>query len=132
MIYNNEHRHTDFGIHSAGMMAADNDPRWWQPVLFHGQVRNTALRMGPPPRSLAAEANDCFMVRSQCGGNRIQGRGAGFRAHGRLPSVRSLSSPSGQPANRSLAKWAPITRSNSQHHELDRRRQTGFSGQKSP
>lgn len=21
------------------------------------------MRMGPPPRSLAAEANDCFMVR---------------------------------------------------------------------
>jgi hypothetical protein len=86
--------------------------------------------MGPPPRSLAAEANDCFMVRSQCGGNRIQGRGASFRAHGGLPSVRSLSSPSGQPANRSLAKRAPITRSNSQLHELDRRRQSGFSRQK--
>ncbi|NRP75399.1 hypothetical protein ILFOPFJJ_06322 [Ensifer psoraleae] len=24
------------------------------------------LRMGPPPRSLAAEANDCFMVRVFC------------------------------------------------------------------
>ena len=23
------------------------------------------VRMGPPPRSLAAEANDCFMVRTQ-------------------------------------------------------------------
>jgi hypothetical protein len=32
----------------------------------------------------------------------------------------------------SLAKRAPITRSTSRHHELDRRHQSGFSGQKSP
>lgn len=32
--------------------------------------------MGPPPRSLAAEAIDCFMVGIPCGSNRIQGRGA--------------------------------------------------------
>jgi hypothetical protein len=25
------------------------------------------VRMGPPPRSLAAEANDCFMVRPRMG-----------------------------------------------------------------
>ena len=36
------------------------------------------VRMGPPPRSLAAEANDCFMVWSQHGANRIQGCGAIF------------------------------------------------------
>ena len=36
--------------------------------------------MGPPPRSLAVEANDCFMVRVQHGSNRIQGRGAMLRA----------------------------------------------------
>jgi len=34
------------------------------------------VRMGPPPRSLAAEANNCFMVRLPRGANRIQGRGA--------------------------------------------------------
>src|SRR5271156_4430090 len=32
--------------------------------------------MGPPPRSLAAEANGCFMVRVRHGPNRIQGCGA--------------------------------------------------------
>src|SRR6201993_5596950 len=36
--------------------------------------------MGPPPRSLAVEANDCFMVRVQHGSNRIQGCGAMLRA----------------------------------------------------
>ena len=34
------------------------------------------VRMGPPPRSLAAEANNCFMVRLPRGANRIQVRGA--------------------------------------------------------
>src|SRR5258708_2240749 len=37
------------------------------------------VRMGPPPWSLAAEANDCFMVRPQHGANRIQGCNAKFR-----------------------------------------------------
>ena len=41
--------------------------------------------MGPPPRSLAAEANDCFMVRPPRGANRIQGRGAISRALWRAP-----------------------------------------------
>src|SRR6516162_4905706 len=36
--------------------------------------------MGPPLRSLAVEANDCFMVRVQHGSNRIQGRSAMLRA----------------------------------------------------
>ncbi len=44
-------------------------------------------RMCPLPRSLAAEANGCFMVRTPCGSNRIQGCGARFARHGRLPSV---------------------------------------------
>jgi len=43
------------------------------------------VRMGPPPRSLAAEANDCFMVRLRQGANRIQGCGAKFRAQWRAP-----------------------------------------------
>jgi hypothetical protein len=41
--------------------------------------------MGPSPRSLAAEANDCFMVRVPCGSNRIQGRGAMLCAQWRAP-----------------------------------------------
>jgi hypothetical protein len=45
--------------------------------------------MGPSPRSLAVEANDCFMVRPLREANRIQGRGATLRAlYGGLPSVR--------------------------------------------
>jgi hypothetical protein len=35
-----------------------------------------AKRMGLPPRSLAADARDCIMVRSRCRIYRIQGRGA--------------------------------------------------------
>jgi len=42
-------------------------------------------RMGPPPRSLAAEAYDCFMVRTRQGSNRIQGCGAMLRAPRRAP-----------------------------------------------
>src|SRR3954454_9200117 len=43
------------------------------------------VRMGPPPRSLAAEANDCFMVRTQYGYNRIQVCGAGTGAQRQVP-----------------------------------------------
>ena len=43
------------------------------------------VRMGPPPRSLAAEAHDCFMVRLPLGANRIQVCGAIFRALWRAP-----------------------------------------------
>ena len=43
------------------------------------------VRMGPPPRSLAAEANDCFMVRTQYGYNRIQVCGAGTGAQWQVP-----------------------------------------------
>src|SRR5216684_74848 len=38
-----------------------------------------------PPRSLAVEANDCFMVRIPRGSNRIQGRGAMLRAEWQAP-----------------------------------------------
>jgi len=55
------------------------------------------MRMGPPPRSLAAEANDCFMVRSPCGSNRIQGRGAKVRAQSGLPRFALPPSCLGRP-----------------------------------
>src|SRR5258708_7884785 len=42
--------------------------------------------MGPPPRSLTAEANSCFMVRVPHGPNRIQGCGASIAAERGLPS----------------------------------------------
>jgi hypothetical protein len=42
-------------------------------------------RMGPPPRSLAAEAYDCFMVRIRHGSNRIQGCAAMLRVPRRAP-----------------------------------------------
>src|SRR6516164_1115059 len=54
--------------------AADHDPRWWRPEHSHGI--DAVPRMGPPPRSLAVEANDCFMVSGLCRPNRIQGCGA--------------------------------------------------------
>ena len=42
--------------------------------------------MGPPPRSLTAEANSCFMVRVPHGPNRIQGCGASIAPECALPS----------------------------------------------
>src|ERR1017187_6161587 len=42
--------------------------------------------MGPPPRSLTAEANSCFMVRVPHGSNRIQGCGASIAPECGLPS----------------------------------------------
>src|ERR1700686_1244140 len=42
--------------------------------------------MGPPPRSLTAEANSCFMVRVPYGPNRIQGCGASIAPERGLPS----------------------------------------------
>ena len=41
--------------------------------------------MGPPPRSLAAEANDCFMVRAMQGSTEYKVAGA-WRAQSGLPS----------------------------------------------
>ena len=59
------------------------------------------VRMGPPPRSPAAEAHGCFMVRTPSGSNRIQGRGARFARAGGLPSVRcSAARPGDQPPRR--------------------------------
>jgi hypothetical protein len=46
-------------------------------------------RMGPPPRSLAAEANGCLMVRVRHGPNRIQGCGASDPPDSGLPSDQS-------------------------------------------
>ena len=51
----------------------------------NSMASNAVGRMGPSPRSLAAEANDCFMVRVPCGSNRIQGRGAMLCAQWRAP-----------------------------------------------
>src|SRR5450759_3109858 len=42
--------------------------------------------MGPPPRSLTAEANSCFMVRVPHRPNRIQGCGASIAPECGLPS----------------------------------------------
>ena len=55
-------------------------------------VIEPAVRMGPLPRSLAAEAHGCFMVQTPSGSNRIQGCGARFARTGRLPSDRLLPS----------------------------------------
>src|SRR5206468_9948181 len=40
-----------------------DDPRWREPVADIAQM--PTVRMGPPPRSLAADAHDCIMVRIQ-------------------------------------------------------------------
>ena len=64
-------------------MAVD-DPRWRRPG--HTVGSDAARRMGPSPRSLAAEANGCFMVGIPHGSNRIQGRGASVARDSGLPS----------------------------------------------
>jgi hypothetical protein len=64
---------------------ADDDPRWRQSAFGYGC--NAVERMDPPPRSLAAEAYDCFMVGTLYGFNRIQAWFARLiAANGRLPS----------------------------------------------
>jgi hypothetical protein len=51
------------------------------------------VRMGPLPRSLAAEANNCFMVRlSHAEPTEYKCAARSFAPYGRLPSVR-LQSP---------------------------------------
>src|SRR5258706_15666842 len=59
-------------------------------------VDDTVDRMGPPPRSLAAEAYDCFMVRIPTGPPNARLRREPSRPNGRLrlgsTAVRSLSS----------------------------------------
>ena len=47
--------------------------------------------MGPPPRSLAAEANDCFMVRTPPGTTEYKVAARSFAPYGGLPSVRCCS-----------------------------------------
>jgi hypothetical protein len=46
--------------------------------------------MGPSPRSLAAEANDCFMVRLPCGPTEYKVAARFFARYGGLPSGRLL------------------------------------------
>src|SRR5260221_14166492 len=59
-------------------------------------VDDTVDRMGPPPRSLAAEAYDCFMVRIPTGPPNARLRREPSRPNGRLrlgsTAIRSLSS----------------------------------------
>lgn len=51
----------------------------------HAMVLKPVSRMGPPPRSFAADAHDCIMVRS-LQTYRIQGCGAMIAPDGKLPS----------------------------------------------
>jgi hypothetical protein len=62
---------------------SDDDPRWRSPEARHGF--EPVSRMGPPPRSFAADAHDCIMVRS-LRTYRIQGCGAMIAPDGKLPS----------------------------------------------
>jgi hypothetical protein len=55
-----------------------------------GHGFNAAGRMCPLPRSLAAEANGCFMVRTPNGPTDYKVAAQCFARHGGLPSVRSL------------------------------------------
>src|SRR5476651_144167 len=61
-------------------------------MIRGGGDPNTAMALkpcpewAPPPRSLTAEANSCFMVRVPHGPNRIQGCGASIAPERGLPS----------------------------------------------
>src|SRR5208283_5220609 len=68
-------QNTQFRHPPALATAVDHDPRWQNPricLALMPWIENGSL----PPRSLAAEANDCFMVWIHPGSNRIQGRSA--------------------------------------------------------
>ena len=76
--------------HRVSALRRNSPPGW--PITIRGggdpsrnMVIEPFVRMGPPPRSLAAEANDCFMVRPQHGANRIQG----CNAKSRVPTAGS-------------------------------------------
>jgi hypothetical protein len=47
------------------------------------------VRLGPPPRSLAAEANGCFMVGSDADPTEYKVAARSTRPNGGLPSVRT-------------------------------------------
>ena len=73
------------GVHLPGWLLTirgGGDPN---PNMVTGPFR----RMGPPPRSLAAEADNCFMVRPRQGPTEYKGATRRSRANGGLPSVRS-------------------------------------------
>jgi hypothetical protein len=53
-------------------------------------VTEPFVRMGPPPQSLAAEANDCFMVRPDRGLTEYKDAARVFACNGGFPSVRFL------------------------------------------
>src|SRR6516225_10473856 len=71
---------------------ADDDPRWRQSAYGYGC--NAAGRMDPPPRSLLAEAYDCFMVRTLPGSTEYK---RGSRAIARGQWQAPLGSPRGKP-----------------------------------
>ena len=56
-----------------------------------GHGCKTVHRMCPPPRSLALEANGCFMVWVQPAPTEYKVAARGFARHGGLPSARSCS-----------------------------------------
>ena len=88
-------------------------------------VQRTVVRMGPPPRSLAAEANGCFMVGIRRRSNRIQGCGAMLRAqragsprfvlrtgNTKIPfTIRGGGDPSRNMVQRTVVRMGPLPRS---------------------
>ena len=88
---------------------ASNTPGWTLMTIRGGgdPGQNTVIepfvRMGPLPRSLAAEAHGCFMVRTSNRSYRIQGCGARFARTGGLPSDRFAVCPRCLVGVRSLA-----------------------------
>ena len=76
--------------HRVSARQAATSPGW--PITIRGggdpsqnMVIEPSVRMGPPPRSLAAEANDCFMVRPRTGPTEYKVAARCLRAPWRAP-----------------------------------------------
>jgi hypothetical protein len=66
-------------------------------------VLTPVSRMGPPPRSFAADAHDCIMVRS-LSTYRIQGCGAMIRARWQAPPLIVVPTASNGPSCSELSR----------------------------
>jgi len=71
-------------------------------------VNAPVVRMGPLPRSLASEANDCFMVGVPADPTEYKYAAQGIAPSGRLPSVRITVVYSARPYCRATSIKGPV------------------------
>ena len=78
-------------------------------------VNAPVVRMGPLPRSLAAEANDCFMVGVPADPTEYKYAAQGIAPNGRLPSVRITVVYSARPYCRATSIKGPVDQKKGYH-----------------